>query len=197
MKTVVELADAVRSGKLRATDAVADAFARIRARDGKINAFVFLDETAAMDQAKAVDARVARGEDPGPLAGAPFGVKDNEFVAGMPTRRGSLLCKDALPEPEDSVHIARLRRAGGIPIGKVAMSEFGLDGVTHTIAHGTTRNPWRLDRTSSGSSGGSSAAVSAGMVPFCTGSDALGSIRCPAGFTGLVGLKPSKGRIQV
>ena len=75
------------------------------------------------------------------------------------------------------------------------MSEFGLDGVTHTIAHGTTRNPWRLDRTPSGSSGGSSAAVSAGMVPFCTGSDGLGSIRCPAGFTGLVGLKPSKGRI--
>ncbi len=148
-----------------------------------------------MRAADAIDDMIARGVDPGPLAGVPIGVKDNEPVDGMPTRRGSLLYKDAQPETADSVHIARLRRAGAIPIGKVAMSELGLDGVTHTLAHGTTRNPWRLDRTPSGSSGGSSAAVSAGMVPLCTGSDALGSIRCPAGFTGLVGLKPTKGRI--
>ena len=100
MKTVVELADAVRCGKLHAVDIVAEAFARIRGRDGKINAFAHLDEAAATHAANAVDARIANGEDPGPLAGVPFGVKDNEFVAGMPTRRGSLLCKDAGPEPE-------------------------------------------------------------------------------------------------
>jgi aspartyl-tRNA(Asn)/glutamyl-tRNA(Gln) amidotransferase subunit A len=113
----------------------------------------------------------------------------------MPTRQGSLLLKDAPPEKTDSVQIERLRAAGAIVIGKVAMSEFGLDGVTHTVAHGTTRNPWKLDRTSGGSSGGSASAVSAGLVPLATGSDALGSIRCPAGFTGLVGLKPTQGRI--
>jgi Asp-tRNA(Asn)/Glu-tRNA(Gln) amidotransferase A subunit family amidase len=145
--------------------------------------------------ARAVDERRARGEDFGPLGGVPFGAKDNEAVSGMPTKRGSLLCKDAAPETEDCIPIARLMRAGAIPLGKVAMSEYGLDGVTHTIAHGTTRNPWNLERTPAGSSGGSSAAVSAALVPFCTGSDGLGSIRCPAGFTGLVGLKASKGRI--
>jgi aspartyl-tRNA(Asn)/glutamyl-tRNA(Gln) amidotransferase subunit A len=103
--------------------------------------------------------------------------------------------KDDLPDTSDSVFIARLRAAGAIPLGKVATAEFGMDGVTHTLAHGTTRNPWKLSCTPGGSSGGSAAAVAAGMVPFCTAGDAGGSTRSPAGYTGTVGLKPSLGRI--
>lgn len=195
MKSAIELAAAIRARKLSAKDAVASAFAAIEKHDGRINAFVHLDPGQAFAAAHAVDTAIARGDDPGPFAGVPFGAKDNEVVKGMPTRQGSLLLKDAAPETTDAIHITRLRNAGAIPIGKVAMSEFGLDGVTHTIAHGTTRNPWKLDRTPAGSSGGSSAAVAGALVPFCTGSDGFGSIRCPAGFTGTVGLKPSLGRI--
>jgi aspartyl-tRNA(Asn)/glutamyl-tRNA(Gln) amidotransferase subunit A len=195
MRSAIELAAAVRARKLSAQEAVAAALAAIGRHDGRINSFVHVDAAQALAAARAVDDAIARGDDPGPLAGVPFGAKDNEIVKGMPTRQGSLLLKDAAPETTDAVHITRLRAAGAIPIGKVAMSEFGLDGVTHTIAHGTTRNPWKLERTPAGSSGGSSAAVAGGLVPFCTGSDGFGSIRCPAGFTGLVGLKPSLGRI--
>jgi aspartyl-tRNA(Asn)/glutamyl-tRNA(Gln) amidotransferase subunit A len=195
LRSAVEIADAVRSGALSARVVVEAALAAIAQRDAAVNAFVHLDADTALDAAAAIDAAVARGDDPGPLAGAPIGVKDNDRVRGMPTRQGSLLLADAPLEAEDSVHVARLRRAGAIVVGKLAMSEFGLDGVTYTLAHGVTRNPWDLTRTPSGSSGGSSAAVAAGLVPLATGSDGLGSIRCPAGFTGLVGLKPSLGRI--
>ena len=195
MRSAVEVADAVRAGALSARETTVAALAAIEARDGAVNAFVHLEPEAALSAAADIDAAVARGDDPGPLAGVPIGVKDNDWVRGMPTRQGSLLLSGAAPETIDSAHIARLRQAGAVILGKVAMSEFGLDGVTHTLAHGTTRNPWNLGRTPSGSSGGSSAAVAAGMVPLATGSDGLGSIRCPAGFTGLVGLKPSLGRI--
>ena len=113
----------------------------------------------------------------------------------MPTSYGSLIFKDSQSKPEDSPHVARLRRAGAVPIGKTAPSEFGMDSATTTRAWGVTRNPWRLDRTPGGSSGGSAAAVAAGMVPVATSSDLGGSTRTPASFTGLVGLKPSEGRI--
>jgi aspartyl-tRNA(Asn)/glutamyl-tRNA(Gln) amidotransferase subunit A len=172
-----------------------EALARIARLDGNVRAFVAVDTAGALDQAAAVDRRRSRGEDPGSLAGVPIGVKDNEAVVGFATRHGSLVHAGARPELADSEHVARLRRAGAVILGKVATAEFGLDGVTHTLAHGTTRNPWNLSRTPGGSSGGSAAAVSAGLAPLCTGSDALGSIRVPAGFTGLVGLKPSHGRI--
>jgi aspartyl-tRNA(Asn)/glutamyl-tRNA(Gln) amidotransferase subunit A len=195
LMSAVEIATAVRAGRLSAREAVADAIARIGARDGAINAFVFTDPESALTQARAIDDTIARGQDPGLLAGVPFAVKDMEMARGMPTRQGSLLLANAAPEWEDCANVARLRAAGAVCLGKLATAEFGLDGVTHTLACGTTRNPWNLQRTPSGSSGGSSAAVSAGMVPIATGTDGLGSIRCPAAFTGLVGLKPSLGRI--
>lgn len=195
MKTSVEIAEAVRSGKASAAAFVEAALAAQSERDAAVNAFVFVDAEGARDAAAAIDARVAAGEDPGPLAGVPIAVKDNELVRGMPTRQGSRVLANAPPEANDSIHIGRLRAAGAIPIGKVAMSEFGLDGVTHTRAHGTTRNPWNLLRTPAGSSGGSAAAVAGGIVPLATASDALGSTRCPGGFTGLLGFKPSQGRI--
>jgi aspartyl-tRNA(Asn)/glutamyl-tRNA(Gln) amidotransferase subunit A len=191
----VDIAESVRARRVSATDVARAALERVARDDGSVNAFVSVDPHLALAAAWAIDRRIAAGEDPGPLAGAPFGVKDNEAVAGHPTRHGSLVHRDAPPETEDSLHVSRLRAAGAVPIGKVAAAEFGLDGVTHTLAHGTCRNPWNLERTPGGSSGGSAAAVAAGLVPLCTGSDALGSIRVPAAYTGLLGLKPSHGRI--
>ena len=160
-----------------------------------LNAFVVIDEDAAREAAAAVDAAVADGRDPGPFAGVPIGVKDLEDAKGLPTSHGSLLFKDSPPQPEDSIHMARLRAAGVVPIGKTAAPEFGTVAFTHTKAYGTTRNPWNLERTPGGSSGGSAAAVAAGLVPMATASDGGGSIRIPAAFSGLVGMKPSFGRI--
>jgi len=196
MQTCIEIASAVRSGECSARSVVEHCLERIRQFDAPLNAFVFVDEAAALAAADSVDQCVSGGGDPGLLAGVPFGIKDlRDHCKGMPLRNGSLITSDAPPDERDSVHIARLKKSGAIAIGKVATAEFGLDGVTHTLLHGTTRNPWNPERTPSGSSGGSSAAVAAGMVPLATGGDGLGSIRCPAGFTGMVGLKPSLGRI--
>jgi len=195
MRTVVEVADAVRAGELKATEILDECLDAVTARNDQLNAFVHLDPDAARSAAQAVDEAVARGEDPGTLAGVPFGVKDLEDCAGMPTSHGSLLYKGRPPVAEDSAHVARLRAAGAVPIGKTAAPEFGVTAFTHTKAWGTTRNPWDLSRTPGGSSGGSAAAVAAGLVPFSTASDGGGSTRIPAAFTGLVGLKPSYGRI--
>lgn len=196
MRTVIEIAEAVRAGRVEATSVLEECLAAIGRKNDRVNAFVFLDAEGARRQAEDIDNRIRRGEDVGPLAGVVFGVKDiAESCAGMPRRSGSLFHSNDSPESRDSVFIARLRAAGAIPVGKVSTAEFGMDGVTHTLAHGTTRNPWNLSRTPGGSSGGSGAAVSGGLVPFCTASDAGGSTRSPAGYTGTVGLKPSQGRI--
>jgi aspartyl-tRNA(Asn)/glutamyl-tRNA(Gln) amidotransferase subunit A len=195
METVVNLADAVRRGERTATEVLDQHAAAIGAADDKLNAFVHLDLDLARQAAEEVDARRARGEDPGPLAGVPFGVKDLENCAGMPTSYGSLLFKGRPPVTADSVHVRRLRAAGAVPVGKTATPEFGTVCFTSTRAWGTTANPWDLDRTPGGSSGGSAAAVAAGLVPFCTASDGGGSTRIPAAFSGLVGFKASYGRI--
>ena len=194
MDTVVNLAQAVRAGERKATE-ILDEHAAAIAADDKLNAFVHLDLDLARQAAEEVDARRGRGEDPGPLAGVPFGVKDLEHCAGMPTSYGSLLFKGRPPVARDSVHVRRLRAAGAVPVGKTAAPEFGMVCFTSTRAWGTTANPWNLDRTPGGSSGGSAAAVAAGLVPFCTASDGGGSTRIPASFTGLVGFKASYGRI--
>ncbi|MEI9889218.1 MAG: amidase [Rhizomicrobium sp.] len=193
--TATSIAAAVRSGLVSARAVTDAALDRIRRVNPRLNAFVVVDEEGARRAAEAVDAAVRAGRDPGALAGVPFGVKDGESLKGSPTSYGSLFYKGAPPATVDSPHVARLRAAGAVPLGKVAASEFGCDGVTDTRAWGTTRNPWNLARTPSGSSGGSAAAVSGGLVPFCTASDGGGSIRCPAAFCGLVGLKPSHGRV--
>jgi len=195
MDTVIDIAEAVRSGQRKAKDIVEECFKQIKKKNKEINAFIFLNEKEAYRIADKIDKRVEKGEDPGPLAGVPFGVKDLNHCSGMPSTYGSYFYKDAPPSKNDDLFIARLRTHGAIPVGMVAASEFGLDSATHTTLWGVTRNPWNLNKTPGGSSGGSSAAVSAGMVPFCTGGDAAGSIRSPAAFTGLVGLKPSTGRI--
>ena len=195
MPTMLEAAAAIRLGAYTASELLERCIVEIETHNAALNAFVYLDFARARAEAAAVDGRIARGEPVGPLAGVPFGVKDLEDCAGMPTSRGSLLFIDDGPVAEDSIHVGRLRAAGAIPVGKTAAPEFGTLQFTRSKALGVTRNPWDLTRTPGGSSGGSAAAVAAGLVPFCTGSDGGGSTRIPAAFSGLVGMKPSMGRI--
>jgi aspartyl-tRNA(Asn)/glutamyl-tRNA(Gln) amidotransferase subunit A len=197
MRTVVEIAEAVRRGETKAAEVLDECLGAVESSNPGLNAFVHLDPDQAHEAAARVDAAVARGEDPGPLAGVPFGVKDLEDCAGMPTSHGSLLYKGRAVLEHDSMHVARLRAAGAVPIGKTAAPEFGAVCFTSTPAWGATRNPWNPERTPGGSSGGSGAAVAAGMVPFCTASDGGGSTRIPAAYCGLVGFKPSYGRIPI
>ena len=193
--TVIEVAESVRKGERKAVEVLDECLDAIAAGNERLNAFVHVAPDVARDAAERVDEAVARGDDPGPLAGVPFGVKDLEDCGGMPTSQGSLLFKDRPPVDADSIHVARLRAAGAVPVGKTAAPEFGTVAFTSTKAWGVTRNPWNPDRTPGGSSGGSAAAVAAGLVPFCTASDGGGSTRIPASFTGLVGMKASYGRI--
>lgn len=195
MKTAVETADAVRSGKLKAAQSIREALDRIECLNPPLNAFIRVDAERAEREAWALDRRIAEGEDPGLLAGTPIGVKDMEACAGFPITQGSWFFRDNPPEAEDSRHVGRLRAAGAVVVGMTASAEFGMDSATSTKLWGVTRNPWNLERTPGGSSGGSSAAVAGGLVPLATGTDAGGSIREPAAFTGIIGLKPSHGRI--
>lgn len=195
MPSAVEAADAIKRGDYTSSALLERCIAEIDARNEELNAFVHLDFDHARQQARAIDDIVQRGADPGPFGGVPIGVKDLEDCAGMPTSHGSLLYKGGPPATHDSIHLSRLRSAGVVPVGKTAAPEFGTMQYTHTKAWGTTRNPWNLERTPGGSSGGSAAAVAGGLVPFATASDGGGSTRIPAGFSGLVGMKPSFGRI--
>jgi aspartyl-tRNA(Asn)/glutamyl-tRNA(Gln) amidotransferase subunit A len=194
-ETVIDLAEQVRRGDRTASELLDDALKAIADRNGDLNAFVHVDADLARRAAEQVDAAVRAGEDPGPLAGVPFGVKDLEDCEGMPTTHGSLLFAGRGPAAADELTVARLRAAGAVPVGKTAAPEFGTLSFTKTKVFGITRNPWNTARTPGGSSGGSAAAVAAGIVPFCTASDGGGSIRGPASFTGLVGHKPSHGRV--
>jgi aspartyl-tRNA(Asn)/glutamyl-tRNA(Gln) amidotransferase subunit A len=194
-RSAIEVAESVRGGELRAVEVLDGALAAIAAGNGELGAFVHVDEGLARQAAEAVDAAVAAGRDPGPFAGVPIGVKDLEDCAGMPTSHGSLLYAARGPVEADSIHVARLRAAGAVPVGKTAAPEFGTLNFTKTKAFGVARNPWDPERTPGGSSGGSAAAVAAGWVPAATPSDGGGSTRIPAAFCGLVGFKPSHGRI--
>ena len=186
------LADAVRRGEARAADALEGSLEAIAASE--LNAVAYLDADGARRAAGEIDRRVRAGEDPGPLAGVPLLVKDLEDVAGMPTTEGSVVFKDRIAQ-EDSTHVARARVAGAVIVGKSTTPEFGFVAYTATKAHGVTRNPWDLSRTPAGSSGGSAAAVAGGLVPVATASDGGGSIRLPASYCGLLGMKGTFGRI--
>jgi len=192
---VQQTADAVLSGEVSAREVVQSSLDRIDARQGDLNAFVYVDPDGALAAADAVDRARAAGKPLGPLAGVPFGVKDLEDCIGMPTTRGSHWYADAPPATRDDIHVERFRAAGAIPIGKTAAPEFGAFGYTASPLHGVTRNPWKTDRTPGGSSGGTAASVSAGAIPFGTASDGGGSIRGPAASCGLPGLKPTFGRV--
>jgi aspartyl-tRNA(Asn)/glutamyl-tRNA(Gln) amidotransferase subunit A len=194
-ETVAGLAASVRAGQRSAAELVEQALARIEALDQKVRAFVSLDPEGALAQAAAVDRAREEGRDPGRLAGVPIGVKDLEDAAGLPTGRGSAVLGDPQPVGSDSVLVSRLKAAGAVVVGKTATPELGWKADTESPAHGPTFNPFDLDRSPGGSSGGSAAAVAAGMVPLATGSDGGGSIRIPSAVCGLSGVKPSLGRV--
>jgi aspartyl-tRNA(Asn)/glutamyl-tRNA(Gln) amidotransferase subunit A len=193
-KPAHELAALIRRRELKAAELMAATIARLEKVNPKLNAFVALRAEQAMDEARALDEKIARREEVGPLAGLPLGVKDLEDAAGLPTTFGSKPFRNHRPGA-DSVQVARLKAAGAIVLGKTNAPEFGYTGFTKNLLFGVTRNPWNLERTPGGSSGGSSAAIAGGIVPLATGSDGGGSVRIPACYTGCFGIKCCHGRI--
>jgi aspartyl-tRNA(Asn)/glutamyl-tRNA(Gln) amidotransferase subunit A len=185
----------VRAGELSSRELVAASLAAIEADDGPLGCFIAVDGDRALDAAAAVDARVAAGEDVGPLAGVPLAVKDNEDAIGFTTTVGSAWRRDDPPAERDSLLVGKLRAAGCVVVGKTNTPELAWKGDTINGWGGATANPWSLERSAGGSSGGSAAAVAAGLVPVATASDGGGSIRIPATACGLTGFKPSLGRI--
>ena len=167
--TVAALADQVSSRERSARELTEAALARIDEVNPLINAFVALDGDRAMDEAAAIDERIAAGEDVGPLAGIPIGVKDLEDAAGFRTTQGSFVHADDPPATADSSLVERLRAAGCVVLGKTNTPELGFKADTDNPVFGATRNPWNVERSAGGSSGGSAAAVAAGMVPACDG----------------------------
>ncbi len=190
---MARIAAAVADRRIRAVDAVEEALRRIASDDGVLGTVVALRADQARAEAEALDEALAGGAVPGPLAGVPVLVKDLEDVAGMPTRKGSMLLAEAGPATADGLAPERLRRAGALVVGKSALPEFATEGFTASALTGVTRNPWDLALSPGGSSGGSGAALAAGLVPVATATDGGGSIRIPAAFCGLVGLKPTRG----
>ncbi len=186
-------ATAVRAGRLTARAGVESPLARMAERDGPLRAITDTYADEALAAADALDAG-GPGHD-GPLAGVPVLVKDEFDVAGHVTTLGGR--GNSTPAATDCAMVRRVRAAGGIIVGRTAMPEFGQFPFTDSIAHGSTHNPWDLARTPGGSSGGSAAAVASGMVPVALGGDGGGSIRIPASCCGLVGLKPTRGRVSL
>jgi amidase len=189
-RPATELADLIRRGEVASRELVAASLARIEALDPELGAFTHLDPDSALAAADEV-----RPGDERPFAGVPIAIKDTAEVAGWPYTLGSDVFGDFIPN-YDTFVVRRLREAGFVLVGKTSLPEFGILPVTEPRRFGPTRNPWDTERTPGGSSGGAAAAVAAGLVPLAHGSDGGGSIRIPAACCGLVGLKPSRGRVS-
>jgi aspartyl-tRNA(Asn)/glutamyl-tRNA(Gln) amidotransferase subunit A len=188
--TVAELAAAIRAGSLSPREAVQGALDEIAARDGVLNSFISVRAEEALAEADALASVV----EPGPLHGVPIGVKDVIDVAGAPTTAASKVLPDNIATA-DAVVVERLRRAGAIVVGKLNTHEFAWGATTTSAAFGPARNPWDPDRICGGSSGGSGAAVAAGLVPCALGTDTAGSVRIPAALCGVTGIRPTTGRV--
>ncbi len=191
--TLLALAAAIRAGECSPVEALEAALVRIDTIDGQLNAFCDLRPDVARAQAEAIGAALARGEDPGPLAGVPVAVKDLEAAAGFRTTYGDPLHASDPPAMRDSVEVARLRAAGAVVVGKTNTPAYGLHAETDNLVFGPSRNPWATSRSCGGSSGGSAVAVASGMVPLATGSDGGGSIRIPSETCGICGFKVTHG----
>ncbi len=193
--SATDLIDAYRSRRVSPVEAARAALDRIAAHNEGINAYLLIDEEGALEAAQASEARWAKGAPRGPVDGVPTGIKDLVLTRGWPTLRGSKTIDPNQAWDEDAPAVARLREDGAVLLGKTTTPEYGWKGITDSPLTGITRNPWNTDKTPGGSSGGASAALAAGMGQLHVGSDGGGSIRIPAGFTGVFGLKPSFGRV--
>ncbi len=196
MPTAVAIARDVRAGTVRAADVVSAALARIAARDPALNAFTAVFAERALARAAALDQIVAGGGDPGPLAGVPFAAKNLLDVAGVVTLAGARVTRDDPPAASDAAAVAALEAQGAILIGATNMDEFAYGFTTENAHTGATANPHDHARVAGGSSGGSAAAVAAGVVPLALGSDTNGSIRVPSANCGIFGVRPTFGAVS-
>lgn len=190
------IAATVRGQEVSAKSVVAAALARIGDRNSTFNCFTTVLSEAALADADQIDQAIQAGQDPGLLAGVPFAVKNLFDVAGIPTLAGSKINADKPPAQKDAALVTRLRQAGAVLVGALNMDEYAYGFTTENAHYGATRNPHDVERISGGSSGGSAAAITAGLVPITLGSDTNGSIRVPATFCGVFGLKPTYGRLS-
>ncbi len=193
--SAVQAAALIRSRKLSPVEYVDAVLQAIDEANPVLNCFRAVLHDEARRDAKRAEEAIARGEPLGPLHGVPVSIKDLVDVKGVPTRHGSAIFEDNAPAVADDILVQRLRAAGAIVVGKSTTPEFGVKGLTDGPAFGVTRNPWNLDRTPGGSSGGGAAAVAAGLGPLALGTDGAGSVRGPASCSGLVGLKPTLGAV--
>ena len=193
-RSALEIAALVRDKQLSPVELTAALLARIEAINPRLNAYCLVAADFARAAAKEAEIAVMKREPIGPLHGVPVSLKDMLYTRGLRTTGGSRLFADLIPE-EDAVPVGRLRAAGAVILGKTNTSEFGHKALTDNLLFGPTRNPWDPERTPGGSSGGAAAAVAAGLGPVGIGTDGGGSVRIPAALCGLVGFKPSYGRI--
>ncbi len=195
--SATELLAAYRSGALSPVEATRSVLERIVRLDPAVNAFCLVDADGALAAARASEGRWRRGEPAGLIDGVPVSVKDLFLTAGHPTLRGSHTVDAAGPWDVDAPAVARVREHGGVVVGKTTTPELGWKGVTDSARTGPTGNPWDPTRTAGGSSGGSAAAVALGMAPLSLGTDGGGSVRIPAGFSGITTIKPTWGRVPL
>ncbi|USQ77584.1 amidase [Ornithinimicrobium cryptoxanthini] len=197
MRSATELVAGFADGSIDPVAVTHDALAAIEAHDEQVNAMVLVDAEGALEAARASARRWEQGSPLGPADGVPTTIKDILLTRGWPTLRGSRLIEEAGPWPDDAPAVARLRESGSVLLGKNTAPEFAWKGVTDSLRHGATGNPWGAELTAGGSSGGAAAAVGLGMGVWAPGTDGGGSVRIPASFTGTVALKGTYGRVPM